>query len=153
MLNIICMSSFRRECGQQRSVNLKPSKLHEVQKKKKKKLKYCFPQALMESKWIPFLCPVWSFWPHEHPCMVHGWPKSPKPGRTPLQSLTSVSHWHGGGNGSTPTLLKGRGKLLSVSPGQQSGISPSGFLGRWRKKPAYPGLQTESSAELTFVLS
>lgn len=163
MLNIICMSCFlpgvRPTTLRQLKLssfwrcNWKPFKLRQVQSRR---LKTVFHRQ-DPNKFLPSV-------PHENHragwnCVSETWTNPPP--------VSHVNHGHGEVSGSTPTLFKGRRnplvlsfffiRVLSVSPGQQSGICLSGLLGRWSKKnhtPAYSGLPTKSSADKpTFELS
>lgn len=61
----------------------------------------------IKSKLIPFICNIWSLWPHEH--QHASWMKSPKP-----EPVCHSSHWQGAGDGSAPTLFKGRAEPLRL---------------------------------------
>lgn len=68
--------------------NLKTLKISKVRKKRFKK-SVSSQHAPIKSKLIPFAGPVCSFWPHEH--LHAGWAASPRPERTLLQFLTSIT--------------------------------------------------------------
>lgn len=121
--------------------------LNSKRSKIKKEAKTLFSSSADEIKMNPFPLPHMKFLTAWTPaCRLDRVSKT----RTNPPPVSHFSRWHGGGNGSTPTLLKGREKplllfrLLSVSPGQQSGISPRGFLGRWRKNPPTQGYKQKA---------